>query len=98
MCRLAPIGQFGCNFPQRAARFAALPSRIVFGLDQVHGARSSWPTGMRFYRRELIVKRPPTRDVFPRHTMSCDHDRVIDPAKLFAALPASEPTFKMVPE
>lgn len=29
---------------------------------------------------------------------TCSIDRVIDPAKLFAALPASEPTFKMVPE
>jgi len=29
---------------------------------------------------------------------TCSIDRVIDPAKLFAALPAGEPTFKMVPE
>jgi hypothetical protein len=29
---------------------------------------------------------------------TCSIDRVIDPAKLFAALPASEPILKMVPE
>ena len=29
---------------------------------------------------------------------NCSIDRVIDPAKFIAALPAGEPTFKMVPK